>query len=446
MSLDRSQSPQSTPPPTDFRFPDFRYQRIDDGLDLYYARWGSSPLVALELLLPGGGQCDPSDLPGLGSFAASLLDEGTTRRTGQEIALAIERLGGSLGSGADWNGASVSSLSLAEHLETAIDLVADVGLDPSYPDAAVERERGRRLAELRRRRSLPSQQADRLLQATLYAATNYDHPLIGSEEGLLRAVPTTLRRFYAEQMGGPVTLIAVGDVDEQRLPELVVPRLASRRTASRRDPAPVIPPDRVRRVLIVDRPAGTQTELRIGHVGVPFSYPDRAALVVLTCLLGGKFTSRINLNLRERHGYTYGAQAAFSTRKGPGPFVVSTAVETPSAGAAAREVFFELRRIRDEAVSPQELADTTSYLLGVFPYTLQTADGIGSRLAQIAIHGLDHDHYQRWPDRLRLVTEDDLLRVANHTLHPDQAVLVAVGPAVALEPQLAEFGPVEVVA
>ncbi|MBZ0114172.1 MAG: insulinase family protein [Thermoanaerobaculia bacterium] len=444
MSLDRSQAPRSKPPVDDFRFPDFRYQRIDDGLDLYSARWGRSPLVALELLLPGGGECDPSDRPGLASFAASLLDEGTERRSGQEIALTIERLGGSLGSGADWNSASVSSLCLAEHLETALDLVADVGLEPSYPDAAVERERGRRLAELRRRRSLPSQQADRLLQATLYAGTTYDHPLIGSEEGLRESDPATLRRFYADQMSGPITLIAVGDVDEQRLSDLVIPRLAARRTTTRFEPTPVEPPADERRVLIIDRPVGTQTELRIGHVGVPYSYPDRAALVVLTCLLGGKFTSRINLNLRERHGYTYGARAAFSTRRGPGPFVVSTAVETPSAGAAAREVFSELERIRDEAVSPEELADTVSYLLGVFPYTLQTADGIGSRLAQIAIHGLAHDHYQRWPKRLGAVTVEDLLRVANHALHPDQAVLVAVGPAADLEPQFAEFGRVGV--
>ena len=150
------------------------------------------------------------------------------------------------------------------------------------------------------------------------------------------------------------------------------------------------------RIVVVDRPGAAQAELRLGHASVPRAHPDFTTLSVLNTLLGGKFTSRINLNLRERHGYTYGAASRFSGRLGPGPFVVGAAVATESTGAAAREVLSELRRIQDEPVSEVEMEETRSYMLGVFPYTVQSIADLAKRLADLAVYGLPDDYYDRY--------------------------------------------------
>jgi zinc protease len=165
---------------------------------------------------------------------------------------------------------------------------------------------------------------------------------------------------------------------------------------------------------------------------------------VLNSLLGGKFISRINLNLRERHGYTYGAHSSFTNRLGPGPFQVSAAVANESVGAAVRETLSELRRLQEEPVAAGELADAVSYLEGVFPYTLQTVESVAQRLSQLAVFGLPDDWFDTYPAALRAVTPDELLAVARRHLRPEACAVVAVGPADLLRSQLEALGPVDV--
>jgi zinc protease len=196
--------------------------------------------------------------------------------------------------------------------------------------------------------------------------------------------------------------------------------------------------------VIVDRPAAAQTELRIVQPGVPRTHPDRTRLGLLNALLGGKFTSRLNLNLRERHGFTYGVNSRFVDRRGPGPFVVSTAVANPVAGAAVREVLSELERMREETVTPEELEETRSYIVGVFPYTLQTTSAILSRLAELALWGFADDHYDRALAEIRATSAEEVLELARRHLKPERATIVAVGPAAELRPQLEGFGEVEI--
>ena len=193
------------------------------------------------------------------------------------------------------------------------------------------------------------------------------------------------------------------------------------------------------RVVVVDRPGAEQTELRVGQPGVPRRHPDRVALGVLNTLLGGKFTSRINLNLRQRNGFTYGASSRFVDRKTRGPFVVSAAVTTAATGQAAQEVLGELRRIRDEPVSPAELDQTRNYLLGVFPYGLQTIEGLSARLDEIALYGLPLDTPARYLAEVAAIRPEDLARLARAHLRPDEALVVAVGPAEELTKQLRDI-------
>ena len=195
---------------------------------------------------------------------------------------------------------------------------------------------------------------------------------------------------------------------------------------------------------MVERPGAAQTELRIGHWGPVRPHPDRTALALLNTILGGKFTSRVNLNLRERHGFTYGASTAFVDRRGPGPFMAWTAVRNDVAARAAEEILFELERIRDEPMDASEVEEGVRYLRGVFPYGLQSLGGLLGRLEELAVFGLPDDHFEQSLVALSSLDAAELQRVAREHLRPEDAVVLAVGPRGELEPAFERFGPVEV--
>jgi zinc protease len=454
MSRSRSPVDRSVPPPPGeirpFHFPRFLRTRLTSGLEVLAARLSGLPLVSLEVVTPAGGQFDPEGKAGLAALSASLLDEGTTRRSAMEIASAAERLGGYLSSGADWDVGYVSAGLLAGYREAGFDLLQEVLLSPTFPEEEIERLCNQRLAEIVRRNQDPSSLADDRLYRAIYQGTAYANPLAGNEESIPRLDRNSVLAFYQSHYGlAGSQLIAVGDFDpEELLREAERLFGGSPGSGAAPPPNPEIRPAPLAGISVhlVDRSGAAQTELRLGHAGVPRNHPDYVPLVVLNTLLGGKFTSRINLNLREQHGYTYGASSRFTPRLGPGPFTVSAAVETESAGAAAREVLAELRRVRENLVEPEEIEETVSYIVGVFPYTLQTVGDLAKRLETIAVFGLPDDYYDRYPERILAVTREKLLEVAQRHLDPDRIAVVAVGPVEELEPQFEGLGPVSLAA
>jgi zinc protease len=444
-ALDRSQPP---PPGTlrPFRFPEFQRARLANGLRIFTARLPRYPLVGLEILLPAGGQFNPATLPGLSGLHGELLDEGTAKRSTLQIAEHIEALGGSLDSGSGWNMAYVDVDLLSSHLVPGLELLAEIVRSPSFDGDELERLRQERLAEILRRRGQPATAAEQAFSAAVYAGTPYEEPLIGSAESLGRMTRDDVLGFYRRHVvaDGSI-LIAVGDLDPDELCAWAEEHLGDWRSP----PAPERPafsPAMLAetRVHLVDRPGSAQTQLQIGHVGLPRQHPDFLPFRILNAILGGKFTSRINLNLRERHGYTYGATSYVSQRQGPGPFYVRTAVANEVAGAATREIVKEIREIRERAVGRKELRETQDYLIGVFPYTQQTIDDLVKRLEALAVFDLPEDHFEELPSLIEGITRDQLLDVARRHLHPDKLAVVAAGPADALRPQFEDLGPVEV--
>ncbi|HVR98428.1 MAG TPA: pitrilysin family protein [Thermoanaerobaculia bacterium] len=445
--IDRS----APPPPGEvrpFRFPDFQRTQLRNGLIVYAARLQGPPLISLEMEFPAGGQNDPGDRGGLATLTASLIDEGTERRGALEIAAQVERIGGYLTTGADWDVGYLAVGCLSQHLPESLDLLAEVVTSPTFPEEEIERLRRQRLAELLRRSQDPSFLADERLAREIYRGTVYAHSLLGDEESVSAISRPEVLAFYRRRyrLHG-ASLIAVGDLDPEGIVRQVEEAFGEGdRSAGEEPRVPEIRPQPFPGVAvhIVDRPGAAQTELRLGHMGISRNDPDYIPLLTLNALLGGKFTSRINLNLRERHGYTYGAFSRFVGRLGPGPFVVNAAVATEVAGAATCEALGELRRIREEPVEPAELEETLSYMIGVFPYTLQTIGDLAKRLETLATYGLPDDYFNRYLERLARVTREELLEVAQRHLHPDRIAVVAVGPAETLEPQLESLGPVTV--
>ena len=437
---DRS-APPPPGPPREFSFPPFTRTALPGGATLLAARRPGAPLARISLLFPAGAEHNPPAETGLAAFTAGLLDEGTARRSALDIAARIERLGGSLATGADWDTGYLSVALLGRHAADGLELLAELAAEPAFPPEEVERERRQRLAELLRQRSDPGFVARERFGRAVYGDHPYGGQLLGLPESLAGFDRDAAERFYRRHYTpGGASVVAVGDLDPEAVAAALGGTIGGGGTAppSRPDLTPPARPGV--RVHLVDRPGGAQTELVIGHASIPRTDPDYLALTVVTTLLGGKFTSRINLNLRERLGVTYGASCRLHGRLGPGPLVISSAVANPAAGAATREVLAELERIRDEPVAGGELEETISYLVGVFPYTLQTAGGLASRLESLAVYGLPDDYYDTYPDRLRALDPATLQKVARAYLHPRDLVVVAVGPVAELAPQFEGLG------
>ena len=440
--IDRSTPPEPGPPRR-VRFPAFERSRLSNGLEIYAAPIRRNPLVQLELISrAGGGQQDPQSRAGLATLTAGLLDEGTRDSSALELAARVEKLGGYLTSGADWDVAHVSTGMLSKHLQDGLQLLAEVATLANFPPAEVARLQRQRQAELQRRLAQPASLASVALLRLIYGTTPYGFSLLGTTQTVASITRDDILDFHRRHYGpADAVLIAVGDFDLPQIQALAEKALSGWSGSTRVAAVELSPTSPSEPTLaIVDRPEAVQTELRLGHQGPPRGSADYAPLQVLNSLLGGKFTSRINLNLRERHGFTYGAHSTFAERLGPGPFVVSTAVATETVGRAVTEIRGELERIREEPVSQTELDDTKGYLLGVFPYSLQRLDGISARLGDLAVYSLPDDYHTALHDEISQVDARLMGEVARNYLHPDRLAIVAVGPAEKLRAQLEPMG------
>ena len=450
-TLDRSQPPVPAPS-RPCAFPQFAHERLESGIRLWTLDVPDRSLVTVTLLMPGGSELDPPQLAGLASFTAGLRSKGTERRTALEFAAAAEDLGTGISSSCSWEMAGVGTTIRSEDVAAGLELVAEAALQPTFRAEEIERARRRRLAEIDRRRSDPSSLAGAAFARAVYDATPYGNPAIGDRDTAQAITRSDIAAFHERSLAArSCHLIAVGDLGRggvrQAIEEKIERDLRSHGKEFDDEPASLEPDNATeptRRVVIVDRPGAAQTQLLVGHVGIPRRHPDRIPIQVANSILGGKFISRLNLSLRERHGYTYGVSSNFSSRRGPGPFVVSTAVANEVTGAACREIVGELERLCHEPPSEAELDDSRNYLVGVFPYTLQTIQNLASRLQALATFDLDHDEYERWPERIRATTAKDVHEVCRRHLFPDRLTVTAVGPVSELAPQLEGLGTIEV--
>ena len=445
-ALDRSRPPAAAPSQP-CAFPRFEHERLESGVRLWTLDVPDRNLVTVTLLVPGGSELAPPHLAGLASFTAGLRSKGTTQRTALEFAAAAEDLGTAVSASCSWEIAGVGTTMRSEDVAAGLELVAEAAVQPAFEEEEIERARRRRLAEIERRRSDPASLAGAAFARAVYDETPYGKQTIGDRESTQAIARSDIAAFHDRALAArSCHLIAVGDLGPDRLRRTIEDKIERPLRSHTGDfddePArlePGQPGTPARQVVIVDRPGAAQTELRVGHVGIPRRHPDRIPIQVANSILGGKFMSRLNLNLRERHGYTYGVSSSFSSRRGPGPFVVGTAVANEVTGAACREIVAELERLCSEPPSEAELDDARNYLVGVFPYTMQTIQNLSSRLKALATFDLDHDEYERWPERIRATTREDVHEVCRRHLFPDRLTITAVGPASELEPQLEDL-------
>jgi len=447
-TFDRAVPPTVGPPPT-VAPPEVERRRLANGLDVLVVHRPGLPIVDLRLVVRAGAAADVPERAGRASLVAEMLDEGTERYSALELAEALDRLGAELEIVAGWDASTLALHVLRPRLKPALELMAEVIARPTLPEDELRRVRDERLADLARQRQEPRYLAHETFSAVVYGPGHpYAATLSGTPESVQAIGREEVYAFYREHFRpGNAFLVAVGDVDATHLLPILERTLGAWEPAP---PAPVAPPGRPTArptaVYLVDRPGAPQSEIQVGHAAVPRTTPDFFPLLVLNTVLGGAFTSRLNMALREERGYTYGAGSRFEFRLGPGPFAASSAVFTGVTDDALRIFVDEIRRIRDEVVPSGELDRARSYVALGLPRQLETTAQIARTIADIELYGLGDDYLARFVERIRAVTAEEVLRAARAHLDPEHMALVVVGDRERIEGPLRalEIGPVEV--
>lgn len=433
-----------------YRFPAFERTRLPNGVEVVVAPVRRLPLATIRLVLDTGARQEGRDKAGLAALAAAVLAEGTERLDSAALADEFEQLGGALLTYATWDATHVRSTVLSSHFEPALRLLAEVVRTPAFNEREVDRLKEERLAELLELKNEPRGLADERFNASLYKPeSRFSVQEGGSEKTVRPLTHADCRAWHARQFAPAITaLVVAGDVD---LTDVV--RVASSALGDwAMKPPEELPVDdaplaTTRLAKLIDRSGAPQSELRLGHVGLRREHPDYFNVAVMNAILGGVFNSRINMNLREKNAFTYGASSTYEWRRDAAPFLVSTAVATDVTAAAIREILAELEGIQQAPPTADELSLSTSYLDGVFPIRFETTDAIAGALAGLLTLRLPDDYYDTYRDRIRAVTADDVLRAAQDHIHLDRLQVLAVGDREQVLPSLdgLPLGPVSII-
>jgi len=444
-------TPRPTPTaPRSYHFPAFERRTLPNGVRLVVASVSKLPLVSITAVVDAGASTEREGQDGVAALTAQLLVEGAGGLDGAALTDRFERIGTSVDAHADWDATTIALTVLAERLPEALSLVRDLLCTPEFPQREVARLKDERLAELLQLRAEPGSLADEQFMRAVYApSARYAAPAGGSAPSVRALTRDLVRTFYSERYRpATTTLVFAGDVTVDHALALATKLFSDWRGEIESSvPRAVDASPSTRLVRVVAKADAPQSEVRVGHPGLPRRHEDYFGVTVMNAVLGGLFSSRINLNLREVHGYTYGAFSAFEWRRGAGPFVIQTAVKTDVTGAAVREILHEIDRMRSAEITTEELTLATSYLDGVFPIRYETTTAIATALANLVIHDLPEHFYDEYRMRVRNVTTGDVLRAAQRHLHPDELRTVVVGDPAVIAAPLAELqgAPVEVV-
>jgi len=431
--------------PRTYEFPTVHRFALANGVRVVVAPMPRLPLVTVLALVDAGAAGEARGRDGVASLAARALAEGADSLDGPEITARFERLGTAFDASADWDSTVARLTVTRSRLDAAVALFATVLRGPTFPEAAVARRRDERLADLAQQLAEPRGLADERFAGFLYPASDrYARSVSGTAQSVAALDAGAVRAFYAAHYGPrTTTLVLVGDITAEEARAIAELRFGSWEGDARpAAPASVPPsaPTGAKRVVIVEKVDAPQSELRVGHVGVARSHPEYLAIVVMNAILGGLFSSRINLNLREKHAFTYGASSSFDWRRGAGPFVVSTAVKSEVTARAVEEILREIAGLRAAPPEPTEVALATDYLAGVFPIRYESTSAVAGALAGATMFGLPDDWFARYRDRIRAITPADVHRAARAHLDPERLLMLAVGDANLIAAPLAALG------
>jgi zinc protease len=443
--VDRAKLPIPGPDP-EVQFPALQRATLSNGLKLILAERHSLPLIRFNLQVDAGYAADQFALPGTAKLTMQMMDEGTRRRTALQISDELYLLGANLNAGSDLDSCGVNLSSLTSTLDAALEVYADVILNPAFPEADFHRLQELLLAAIQQEKIEPFPMALRVFPRLLYGSGHaYGNALTGSgtEASVSKLTREDLRKFHQTWFKpNNATLIIVGDTT---LTE-ITPKLENCFGLWQPGAVPAknlatVEHQKTSAVYLIDRPDSLQSVILAGHVGLPKSDPDEAAIETMNAVLGGAFTPRVNMNLREGKHWAYGAGTVLIPARGQGPFVAYAPVQTDKTKESMIELDKELHGILGQRpIDTEELSKAQKNETLALPGSWETIDAVGSSIADIVNFGLPDDYYRTYPDKVRALSVKDLAKAAQKAVHPDRLVWVVVGDRVKIEPGLRELG------
>ncbi len=438
----------SEPKPTaerSFNPPQIQKAKLANGMEVLAVEDHKLPLVAISLVIKSGFSADPKERPGTASLTSELLDEGTTTRTALQIADETKKLGADLGTGSSSDASTITLNVLKKYLDQGLNLMSDVVINPIFPSEELERQRQIYLGQIKQENMEPFTSALKLYYRTLYGSDHpYAQPYTGSgTEASIKALQKDDLKKYYETYYHPnnATIILVGDITMKE----ILPRLETVFKAWKPEdiPAMTVPPAvplTKTKIYLIDKPGAAQSVVIAGNLGIPRSSPDYYAIQVMNNVLGGMFSSRINSNLREEKGYTYGAFSFFSTNIFPGAFATYAPVQSQFTKETVVEMEKELRGIcGQKPLTAEELQRSKDYLVKSYAQKFQSFDQIAGQIATLVTFNLPEDNLQRYVPSVTAVDANATAEVAKKYIHPDALLYVIVGDVSKIEPGLREL-------
>jgi predicted Zn-dependent peptidase len=444
---DRTHPPQPGPP-APLQLPAIQKQRLSNGVPVWIVEMHDVPVAQINLVVFSGTANDPPGKFGVASLTAAMLEEGAGSRSALEIADAVDYLGADLGASST---SDLSALRLhvpVARLSDALPIMADVALRPTFPRDELERQRQQRLTSLLQGRDDPPTISSVAFSRILYGkAHRYGTPQSGTAETIKSFTPDDLRAFYTSAFRPEnATLLAVGDFTADKVMPLFEKSFGAWKAsgAAATEKLSAVEQPTARQIYLIDKPGAPQSQIRIGWIGVPRSTPDYFPLQVLNTILGGSCSSRLNMNLREVHGYSYGASSTFDMRADAGPFFAAAGVQTDKTAEALKEFFNELTAIL-KPVPADELARAKNYAALRYPSAFETTGDISRRLEDMLVYHLPDDYFAKYVQNIQAVTAADVQRVAQKYIQPGRFVVVVVGDLKVIEPGIRalNLGPIK---
>jgi zinc protease len=436
-----SERPPQPLPAREIKFPPYEIQTLPNGLQVVVVLHHEQPVVTMRLLVRAGTASDPKDKLGLAHLAASLLDQGVKNMSAQEMNDAVDFIGGAMGAGAGNDLTFCNMVVMKDSFETGLRMLSDMARYPAFAPAEVERQRQQMLSGLQVSAEDPGYIANAVFDRLVYGFHPYGMPENGTAQTIAGITRDDLVAFHARHFAPNNAILAiVGDVTAE---EAITAAKKIFGDWQKRDlPAQTFiePPEPTRRVIVVNKPDAVQTEVRVGHLGIPRKHPDYMAVNLAIRILGGEGSNRLHQVLRTERSLTYGAQANMDTLKETGDFEAETNTRSEATGEVLRLIVDEFWRLQRERVNERELDGAKAYLSGSFPLTIETPESIAMQVVNALFYGLPLDQLQTFRERVNAVTPDDVQRVAKMYLKPDRLSIVLVGNAKAFASQLGGVG------
>jgi zinc protease len=442
--LDRSKPPK-TEKPKEITFPKFKEAVLSNGLELVVVENHVQPTVFISVTVKGGSYFDDKK-SGLSSLVSELLTKGSSKLNAVEIAHEVDFLGAELNSSSSWDANKIIIKLLKKNLNKGLDLFSDCIINPVFPADELSREITQRLAELQNNKTEPTYLSETRFSKVLYDSLPYSNQISGDENSLKMITADDLKNFYKKYfLPNNAYCIVVGDITLEEIIPLLESKLSAWKKGEKvNNVYNKIEIKNKKRIVVVDKKDAVQSSIRVGCIGIDRKSPDYLTLSLLNTYLGGYFRSQLNLNLREKNSYTYGAHSGFETRKLTGPFAIKTEVASGVTAPALTEILKEVERVTKYDISDDRFNEVKNFMIGSFPIGIQTPGQVGSAISNLKLYELPLNYYDSYVASIQKITRADVKKAAQKYLDLSKLSIVISGDSKIIKDSLKKFGNVEV--